>query len=102
MRSRSANLIARSSEALLRCHRPDLIHRPGDGTLLRAADVWTRPNLQSPFRSMRSSINSAPRVAPGLAGRRRAGRALTGTSLQRMLKDLPAGDIVTVTRCNVA
>src|SRR5467141_4171504 len=36
MRSRSANLTTRSSEALLKCHRPDLVHRPGDGTSLRA------------------------------------------------------------------
>jgi hypothetical protein len=48
MRIRSANLTTRSSDALLKCHRPDLIHRPGDGTLLRAAGVSNRPNLQSP------------------------------------------------------
>ena len=39
----------RSGEALLKCHRPDLVHRPGDGTLLRAVDIRNRPNLQSPF-----------------------------------------------------
>ena len=36
MRSRSANLTTRSSEALLKGNRPGLIHRPGDGTLLWA------------------------------------------------------------------
>src|SRR3979409_1311296 len=42
MRSRSANLTARSHHTALRCNmRPGLIHRPGDGTLLRAAGVRT-------------------------------------------------------------
>src|SRR6516164_283995 len=34
MRSRSINLTTRSGNALLKCHRSDLIQRPGDGTLL--------------------------------------------------------------------
>ena len=34
MRSRSINLTTRSGKALLKCHRSDLIQRPGDGTLL--------------------------------------------------------------------
>ena len=34
MGSRSANLIARSSEALLRCHRPGLIHRPAEESIV--------------------------------------------------------------------
>ena len=46
-----ANLTTRSGEALLKCHRSDLIHRPGDGTLLRAKGVSNRPNLQSPLVS---------------------------------------------------
>jgi hypothetical protein len=45
MRSRSTNLTMRSGNALLKCHRSDLIHRPGDGTLLRAAGIPNRPDL---------------------------------------------------------
>ena len=67
MRSRSANLTTRSSDALLKCHRPDLIHRPGDGTLLRTADVWTRPNLQSPFAIIAGIVASGIGTDAGIA-----------------------------------
>jgi len=85
-----ANLTTRSGEALLKCHRSDLIHRPGDGTLLRAKGVSNRPNLQSPLvsgcgRSRRGSSSCRPACGADngkLAGERDLALAHAGASRQ--------------------
>src|SRR6266436_2550207 len=51
MRSRSANLTTRSGEALLKCHRPGLIHRP----LIALYDAKYIYNFWRPVTAIRAA-----------------------------------------------